>query len=73
VPAERSLLDVIRERIPNVASSSAEGYRGTCETTVLARIPEHRDQVLTDGERAENKSMMLYVGRSRSPRLLFDL
>ncbi len=73
VPADRGLLEVIKEVVPDVEYSCEEGYCATCETRVLAGIPDHRDTVLTEAERAENDTMMICVGRSRSPLLVLDL
>jgi hypothetical protein len=35
--------------------------------------PEHRDSVLTEAERAENKTMMICVSGCRGERLVLDL
>jgi hypothetical protein len=40
---------------------------------VLEGIPDHRDTILSDEERAANKSIMVCVSRSKSPRLVLDL
>ncbi|MGJ7420602.1 2Fe-2S iron-sulfur cluster-binding protein [Streptomyces cinereoruber] len=73
VPTDRTLLDVIREAVPNVPSSCEQGLCGTCETKVLAGTPDHRDMLLTDEERETGTTMMICVGRSRSARLTLDL
>ena len=73
VPAGRTLLHVIRDALPAVLYSCEQGYCGTCETVVLAGVPDHRDTILTDNERAQNKTMMTCVSRSKSPRLVLDL
>jgi ferredoxin-NADP reductase len=73
VPADRTLLSVIRDVLPEVAYSCEEGYCGTCETGVLAGIPDHRDELLSDEERAANTTMMTCVSRARSDRLVLDL
>ena len=73
VPADRSVLDVLREAGIDVKYSCLEGTCGTCETTVLAGVPEHRDSLLTESERAENDVMFVCVSRSRTPRLTLDL
>lgn len=73
VPPDRSILEVVREHVPDVASSCEEGFCGTCETRVLGGTPEHRDSILTDEERAAGETMMICVGRSKSPRLTLDL
>jgi ferredoxin len=57
----------------NVLYSCAEGTCGTCETAVIEGMPDHRDSVLTDEERAENSCMMICVSRSCGPRLVLDL
>ncbi|OZC29622.1 PDR/VanB family oxidoreductase [Gordonia polyisoprenivorans] len=53
--------------------SCREGTCGTCETAVLDGVPDHRDSVLSDEEKAENDCMMVCVSRSCSPRLVLDL
>ena len=73
VPADRSLLDVIRDAIPNVPHSCEEGYCGTCETAVLGGRPDHRDEILAPEERAESRTMMICVGRALSETLVLDL
>jgi ferredoxin-NADP reductase len=73
VPADRSVLDVVEDSGVQVLSSCQEGTCGTCETTVLSGIPDHRDSVLTDDEQAANDTMMICVSRSCSARLVLDL
>jgi len=64
VPVGRSLLDVVREAVPTILSDCEEGYCGTCETQVVGGVPEHRDTVLSDAEKAGNQVMMICVGRA---------
>lgn len=73
VPADRRLIDVVREVVPMVPFSCEEGYCGSCETAVLDGIPDHRDAVLSDAERTAGTSMMICVGRSQTPQLVLDL
>lgn len=73
VPAHRSILETVREAVPEVMSSCEEGFCGTCETRVLEGTPEHADSLLSERERARGRTMMICVGRSRSPRLVLDL
>jgi ferredoxin-NADP reductase len=73
VPDDRTLIDVVRDVVPNVAYSCLEGICGSCETRVLEGEPEHHDEVLSDDERAAGDVMMICVGRSCSPRLVLDL
>ncbi|MGW3649454.1 PDR/VanB family oxidoreductase [Streptomyces sp. NPDC000878] len=73
VPADRSVLDVVRELLPAVPYSCEEGYCGSCETPVMAGVPDHRDTVLDPSERATATTMMICVSRSASAVLELDL
>ncbi len=56
-----------------VLSSCRQGTCGTCETTVLAGRPDHRDSLLDDDERAAGDCMYPCVSRSLDDRLVLDL
>ncbi|MDV9175640.1 PDR/VanB family oxidoreductase [Streptomyces sp. W16] len=73
VPADRSVLDVVREKLPDVPYSCEEGYCGSCETTVMAGLPDHRDSVIEPSERPTATTMMICVSRCDSPVLELDL
>jgi ferredoxin-NADP reductase len=73
VPPDKSLLRCVRDVLPSVLFSCEEGYCGTCETRVLDGLPDHRDTVLTEQERAQGSTMMICVGRAHSARLVLDL
>ncbi|MEV7344689.1 PDR/VanB family oxidoreductase [Streptomyces sp. NPDC093544] len=73
VPADRSVLEVVREKLPDVPYSCEEGYCGTCETRVTAGLPDHRDTVIDPSERPTATTMMICVSRSDSPVLTLDL
>jgi ferredoxin-NADP reductase len=73
VPADRTLLDVVRDVVPDAPYSCEEGFCGACETVVLEGVPRHNDTILTDEDRASCSMMMICVGRSCSPRLVLDL
>lgn len=64
IPVGRSILEVAEEHDIPVISSCSEGTCGTCETRVLAGIPDHRDSILTDSERDANDTMFICVSRS---------
>jgi ferredoxin-NADP reductase len=57
----------------DVPFSCEEGICGSCETKVLEGVPDHRDMVLTDAERAANKAMMVCVSGCKSDRLVLDI
>lgn len=72
VGADEGLLAAIQEHC-DVMTSCEDGFCGTCETRVLEGVPEHHDTILNEKERASGKTMMVCVGRSKSPRLVLDL
>lgn len=69
----RSVLQVVEEAGVTVLSSCTQGTCGTCETTVLAGVPEHHDSLLSADQRAANDTMFICVSRSCSPRLVLEL
>jgi tetrachlorobenzoquinone reductase len=73
VPAGSTILDVLRENDVTVASSCEEGVCGVCETEVLSGVPDHRDCVLTDRERASNKKIMICCSGSLSEKLVLNI
>lgn len=73
VEPHQTIVDALRKSGIHVATVCRQGTCGTCETTVLAGIPEHRDSVLSDVERAGNRVMMLCCSRAASDRLVLDL
>jgi vanillate O-demethylase ferredoxin subunit len=73
IPPGRSILSVLLQAGLKLAHSCQTGICGSCETRVIAGIPGHRDSILTEAERAENKSVMICCAGSRSPRLVLDL
>ncbi|GLZ54910.1 PDR/VanB family oxidoreductase [Actinomycetospora sp. NBRC 106378] len=73
VDASVSVLDAARRAGATTLSSCERGTCGTCETTVLAGIPDHRDQVLADHERAAGDCMLPCVSRAASDHLVLDL
>jgi ferredoxin-NADP reductase len=73
IPRGRSILDVLRDAGLDVTSSCEQGVCGACETAVISGAPDHRDSVLSDSERAANRSMMICCSGARSDRLVLDL
>lgn len=73
VTPDGSVLDAVQQAGINVLSSCREGTCGTCETTVLAGQPDHRDSILDDTERDSADCMFICVSRSCSDRLVLDL
>ncbi|MFD7628065.1 PDR/VanB family oxidoreductase [Streptomyces sp. NPDC059851] len=71
VGAGESALAAVRRVLPDTPYSCGQGFCGTCQHRVLAGEVDHRDELLTDGERED--SMLLCVSRARGDRLLLDL
>jgi ferredoxin-NADP reductase len=72
VPGE-TILDKLIELNFDVAYSCREGVCGSCETAVLAGIPNHHDLVLTKAEKAASKTMMVCCSSCLGDKLVLDL
>jgi phthalate 4,5-dioxygenase reductase subunit len=71
VPADRSILEALRDVGIHVRSSCEAGSCGSCRTVLLAGDVEHRDFVLGEAER--EREIMVCCSRARSGRLVLDL
>ncbi|MFF4597289.1 PDR/VanB family oxidoreductase [Amycolatopsis sp. NPDC001319] len=69
----QTVLQAINDVGIQLLSSCRQGTCGTCATTVLAGLPDHRDSLLDDDERAAGDCMFVCVSRSCSDRLVLDL
>ena len=69
----RSILETVEAAGVSILSSCREGTCGTCETDVLDGLPEHRDSLLTEDERASNETMFICVSRCLGAQLTLDL
>lgn len=58
VPADRTLLQVLRAAGIDIASDCEEGLCGSCEVAVLDGTVDHRDKVLSSAEKAAGTRMM---------------
>src|ERR1700730_630545 len=73
ITSDQSILEVLEEEGIPILGSCYEGVCGTCEARVLEGIPDQRDSVLTDAEKAAGEVMLICVSRSRTERLVLDL
>lgn len=73
VGADQTIAEVVEAAGVDIMTSCREGTCGTCETTVLDGVPDHRDSLLTDDEKAANDTMMICCSRSQGPLLVLDL
>src|SRR5277367_885983 len=73
VPPDKSILQVLIEEAIDPMYDCQRGECGICQVAVLEGIPDHRDHILSDSERASNKVMQICVSRAKTPRLVLDL
>jgi len=73
VPPGETILDILLDNGVDVAFSCSDGICGTCETSVIEGIPDHRDSFLSDEDKAENSKIMICCSRSKTPVLTLDL
>ncbi len=71
VPADRSILEALRDSGHKTVSSCESGTCGTCKTRLIEGDPDHRDMVLMDHEKGDH--IMICVSRSKSGNLVLDL
>ncbi len=73
VPPGRTIIEVLEESGQDLIYDCQRGDCGICQTDVISGIPDHRDVVLSDAEKAEGKVMQICVSRAKSARLVLDL
>jgi len=73
VRADQTLLAALLAANIDVQSDCEEGLCGSCEVGVLAGDIDHRDRVLTHGEREAGQRMMSCCSRARGGRLVLAL
>jgi ferredoxin-NADP reductase len=73
VPPGQSILEALKEAGVGPPFSCEEGTCGTCETTILEGVADHRDSLLSEAERAAGQTMMICVSRALSDRLVLDI
>lgn len=73
VPPGESILDVARQAGIEPLASCTEGVCGTCETSVISGVADHRDHLLTETERERGDTILICVSRARAGRLVLDL
>ncbi|HUC50832.1 MAG TPA: PDR/VanB family oxidoreductase [Xanthobacteraceae bacterium] len=73
IPAGKSILDVLIAAGKDPMHDCKRGDCGICQVGVVEGVPDHRDFILTDAEKAAGKIMQICVSRSKTPRLVLDL
>ena len=68
----QSYLETLRDAGIEIDSSCEMGICGTCQVQVLSGEPDHRDSILTQGERNDG-AFLPCVSRSSSKELILDI
>jgi phthalate 4,5-dioxygenase reductase subunit len=71
VPADRSILEALRDAGVQTVSSCESGTCGTCKCALIEGEADHRDLVLMDEEKADH--IMICVSRAKTGDLTIDL
>jgi ferredoxin-NADP reductase len=71
IPADQSIVDVLRRHNIPVKASCELGYCGTCLTPYGAGEPEHRDQILSEADR--RRYVLICCARAKTAILELDL
>lgn len=73
IPPGETILKTLLDAGIDVDFSCAMGGCGTCETRIVEGIPDHRDNYLSDEEKAQNDVIMICCSGSKSSVLVLDL
>jgi len=73
IPPGRTIIEVLEEGGVDLIYDCQRGDCGICQTDVVSGVPDHRDVVLSEAEKAEGKVMQICVSRAKSARLVLDL
>ena len=73
IPADKSVTAALSEQGVEIMVSCEQGVCGTCLTRVLEGEVDHRDQYLTDEEKACHDQFLPCCSRAKSPMLVLDL
>ncbi|MFT4042653.1 MAG: PDR/VanB family oxidoreductase [Gordonia sp. (in: high G+C Gram-positive bacteria)] len=72
VAADETLLSALQREIPSVPYSCRQGFCGTCKISTLDGEIDHRDNILTEPERAGG-TILTCVSRAAGNHLTIDL
>lgn len=73
IPADQTIVQALEAAGLDLMYDCQRGDCGICQTAVLSGIPDHRDVVLSDDEKAAGDVMQICVSRAKSERLVLDL
>lgn len=73
IAADQTIIEALEAAGLDLMYDCQRGDCGICQTDVVAGIPDHRDVVLSDDEKAAGAVMQICVSRAKSKRLVLDL
>lgn len=73
IPPGKSIIEVLEENDVDVMYDCQRGDCGICQCDVLDGVPDHRDVVLSETERAAGDVMQICVSRAKTARLVLDI
>jgi vanillate O-demethylase ferredoxin subunit len=73
VSAGKTILDALLDAGIDAQYGCMQGVCGSCETRVLAGVPDHRDGLLDEAARNSNTTIMICCSGSKTPELTLDL
>lgn len=73
VATDQTIIQALEAAGLDVLYDCRRGDCGICQCGVIAGVPDHRDVILSDDEKASNKIMQICVSRAKSERLVLDL
>ncbi|WP_449432179.1 PDR/VanB family oxidoreductase [Pseudomonas putida] len=73
VAPQQSILEALKDHGIDLPFSCRAGICGSCETVVCSGLPDHRDLILTDADKASGRSLMICVSRAQGDSLELDL
>jgi ferredoxin-NADP reductase len=73
VPKDKTILDVLLDAGVDPLHDCKRGECGVCQVGVIEGVPDHKDVILSESERAANKIIQICISRSKTPKLVLDL
>ncbi|MGE4612545.1 MAG: PDR/VanB family oxidoreductase [Paracoccaceae bacterium] len=73
IPVGQTIVGVLDAAGVDIMFDCQRGDCGICQTDVISGVPDHRDVILSDDEKAANDVMQICVSRAKSPRLVLDI
>lgn len=73
VSPDQTIAEVLLSAKVDIMLSCEQGICGSCITDIVSGIPDHRDCVLTDEEKAGNTQITVCCSRAKSSLLVLDL